>query len=52
MATTGVTASGSHGDPEMRVAVELPVRSDHDVRRASEIVREACLTSPYVFSGP
>ena len=46
---TDVTSSSNYGALEMQVAMDFFVGIDQDVRRASELIREACLTSPYVF---
>lgn len=46
---TDVTSSSNYGALEMQVAMDFFVGIDQDVRHASELIREACLTSPYVF---
>jgi small-conductance mechanosensitive channel len=46
-----VPASGNDGALEMQVVMEFHVGIDQDVRLAVALVREACLTSPYVFLG-
>jgi small-conductance mechanosensitive channel len=46
---TDVTSSGNYGALEMQVPMDFYVGADQDVRLAAEIIREACLTSPYVF---
>lgn len=46
---TDVTSSGNYGELEMQVAMDFYIGADQDATRAAEIVREACLTSPYVF---
>jgi small-conductance mechanosensitive channel len=46
---TDVTSSGTYGELEMQVTMEFYVGVDQDVKLASEIIREACLTSPYVY---
>ncbi len=46
---TDVTSSGNYGELEMQVAMDFYVGVDADVKRAAEIIREACLTSPYVY---
>ena len=46
---TDVTSSGNYGALEMQVAMDFYVGVDQDVQTAEEIVREACLTSPYVY---
>lgn len=46
---TDVTSSGNYGALEMQVPMDFFVGVDQDVKAAAEIVREACLTSPYVY---
>jgi len=46
---TDVTSSGNYGELEMQVAMDFYIGIDQDVLQAIEIIREACLTSPYVF---
>ncbi len=46
---TDVTACGNYGALEMQVPMIFYVGVDQDLQRAADIVREACLTSPYVF---
>ncbi|MBS2023157.1 MAG: mechanosensitive ion channel [Deltaproteobacteria bacterium] len=46
---TDVTSSGNYGALEMQVAMDFYIGVDQDAKLAAEIVREACLTSPYVF---
>lgn len=46
---TDVTASGNWGALEMQTPFDFYVGLDQDIELAREIVREACLTSPYVF---
>lgn len=46
---TDVTSCGNYGALEMQVAVEFYIGVDQDVRLARQLVREACLTSRYVF---
>lgn len=48
---TDVTSSGNYGALEMQVPMDFYVGVDQDARLAAEIVREACLTSPYIFLG-
>lgn len=48
---TDVTSSSNYGALEMQVAMDFYIGSDQDARLASELVRECCLTSPYVFVG-
>lgn len=46
---TDVTSSGNYGSLEMQVAMDFYIGMDQDAPLAAEIIREACLTSPYVF---
>ncbi len=46
---TDVTSSGNYGALEMQVAMDFYIAIDQDAKLAAEIIREACLTSPYVF---
>lgn len=46
---TDVTSSGNYGALEMQVAMDFYIGMDQDAKLAAEIIREACLTSPYVF---
>jgi small-conductance mechanosensitive channel len=46
---TDVTSSGNYGALEMQVAVDVYIGVDQDVRLARQLVREACLTSRYIF---
>lgn len=46
---TDVTSCGNYGALEMQVAMDFYIGVDQDVRLARRIVREACLTSRYVF---
>lgn len=46
---TDVTSSSNYGALEMQVAMDFYVGPDQDVALAMELIREACLTSPYVF---
>ena len=46
---TDVTSSANYGALEMQVAMDFYVGTDQDTRLAAEIIREACLTSPYVY---
>ena len=48
---TDVTSSGNWGALEMQTAFDFFIGVDQDVELATEILREACLTSPYVFLG-
>jgi small-conductance mechanosensitive channel len=45
---TDVTSSGNYGALEMQVPMDFYVGVDQDTKLAAEIIREACLTSPYV----
>jgi small-conductance mechanosensitive channel len=46
---TDVTSSGNYGALEMQVPMDFYVGLDQDVRLAAELIKEACLTSPYVY---
>ncbi len=46
---TDVTSSGNYGALEMQVAMDFYIGTDQDAELAAELIREACLTSPYVF---
>lgn len=46
---TDVTSSGNWGALEMQAPMDFYIGLDQDVEFACELVREACLTSPYVF---
>lgn len=46
---TEIASSSSYGALEMQVSMDFYVGLDQDAKRAAEIIREACLTSPYVF---
>lgn len=46
---TDVTSSGNYGALEMQVVVDFYVGADQDVELAERLVREAMLTSRYVF---
>lgn len=46
---TDVTSSGNYGALEMQVAMDFYIGIEQDVPAAMDIIREACLTSPYVF---
>jgi len=46
---TDVTSSGNYGALEMQVPMAFYIGIAEDAERASVIVREACLTSPYVY---
>ncbi len=46
---TDVTSSSNYGALEMQVAMDFYIGMDQDARRAMALIREACLTSPYVF---
>ena len=48
---TDVTSCGNYGALEMQVPMAFYIGIDQDVGRAREIIREACLTSQYVFLG-
>ncbi len=46
---TDVTSSGNYGALEMQVAMDFYIGVDQNAVLAAELIREACLTSPYVF---
>jgi hypothetical protein len=46
---TDVTSSGNYGALVMQVAMDFYIGVDQDAKLAAELVREACLTSPYVY---
>lgn len=46
---TDVTSSGNYGALDMQVPMDFYIGIDQDAGLAAEIIREACLTSPYVF---
>lgn len=46
---TDVTSSSNYGALEMQVAMDFYIGVDQDAKLAAELIREACLTSPYVF---
>lgn len=46
---TDVTSSGNWGSLEMQTPFDFYVGVDQDIELAAELIREACLTSPYVF---
>ena len=46
---TDVTSSGNYGELEMQVAMDFYIGIDQDAQLAADLIREACLTSPYVF---
>lgn len=48
---TDVTSSSNYGALEMQVAMSFYIGIDQDTRLAVDLVREACLTSPYIFLG-
>lgn len=48
---TDVTSSGNYGALEMQVAMDFYIGVDQDAALAAQIIREACLTSPYVYLG-
>ncbi|MEO8874184.1 MAG: mechanosensitive ion channel domain-containing protein, partial [Polyangiaceae bacterium] len=48
---TDVTSSGNWGALEMQTAFDFYIGIDQDTELAAELIREACLTSPYVFFG-
>jgi len=46
---TDVTSSGNYGSLEMQTPMDFYIGVDQDAKLAAEIIREACLTSPYIF---
>jgi small-conductance mechanosensitive channel len=46
---TDVTSSGNYGTLEMQVPMDFYIGIDQDVTLAVALIREACLTSPYVY---
>jgi small-conductance mechanosensitive channel len=46
---TDVTSSGNYGALEMQVAMDFYIGVDQDLELATDLIREACLTSLYVF---
>jgi len=46
-----VTSSANYGALEMQVAMDFYIGVDQDAKLAVEIIREACLTSPFVYLG-
>ncbi|NJM91383.1 MAG: mechanosensitive ion channel [Rhodospirillaceae bacterium] len=45
---TDVTSSGNYGVLEMQVPMDFHIGIDQDAALATNLIREACLTSPYV----
>ena len=48
---TDVTSSGNYGALEMQVPMDFYIGMDQDAKLAAEVIREACLTSPYIHMG-
>jgi small-conductance mechanosensitive channel len=48
---TEVPSSGNWGALEMQTPFDFYIGVDQDAELAAELIREACLTSPYVFLG-
>lgn len=46
---TDVTSSNAYGVLEMQVAMDFFIGLDQDARLAADIIREACLSSPYAY---
>jgi small-conductance mechanosensitive channel len=46
---TEVPSSGNWGALEMQTAFDFYIGVDQDAELAAELIREACLTSPYIF---
>lgn len=46
---TDVTSSGNYGRLEMQVPMDFYIGIDQNAKLATDIIREACLTSPYAY---
>lgn len=46
---TDVTSSGNYGALEIQVALDFYIGLDQDTDAATDVIREACLTSPFIF---
>ena len=46
---TDVASSGNWGALEMQTPFDFYVGVDQDIELAADLIREACLTSPYVY---
>lgn len=46
---TDVTSSANYGALEMQVPMDFYIGVDQDAKLAAEVIREACLTSAYIF---
>ena len=46
---TDVTSSGNYGALEMQVPMDFHIGLDQNVELAMQLIREACLTSPYLY---
>jgi len=46
---TDVTSAASYGVLEMQVVMDFYIGVDQDAKLAAEVIREACLTSPYIY---
>ena len=46
---TDVTSCANYGALQMQVAMSFYIGVDQNVRHARELIREACLTSPYAY---
>ena len=47
--TTDITSCGNYGAPDMQVVIDFHIGMNQDVHRARELIREATVTSRYVF---
>lgn len=46
---TDVTSSANYGALEMQVAMDFYIGIDQDAKLAVDLIREACINSPYIF---
>ncbi len=46
---TDVASSSSYGVLEMQVPMDFYIGVDQDAERAAELIREACMMSPYIY---
>lgn len=46
---TDVTSASNYGVLEMQVVMDFYIGADQDATLAVEVIREACLTSPYIY---
>jgi len=47
--TTDITSCGNYGAPDMQVVIDFHIGMNQDVHRARELIREATVTSRYVY---